>query len=169
MYLRSIQLKNTGPIQDINLALPFEGENPKPLVLVGRNGSGKSTVISFVVNALIGLKQQVYEDVEVEKGKVYRIRSPLGIHGNEAFYFANLKFEKGVSLIEWQLNRIKQDFSEADGFQAVDSSWNRIPDRETSLYELPLGELTQIHLLEKELEENCILFFRQIASSHQIG
>ena len=119
MYLRSIQLKNTGPIQDINLALPFEGENPKPLVLVGRNGSGKSTVISFVVNALIGLKQQVYEDVEVEKGKVYRIRSPLGIHGNEAFYFANLKFEKGVSLIEWQLNRIKQDFSEADGFQAA--------------------------------------------------
>lgn len=70
MYLRSIQLKNTGPIQEINLTMPFEGENPKPLILVGRNGSGKSTVISFVVNALVGLKQQIYEDVEVEKGTV---------------------------------------------------------------------------------------------------
>lgn len=70
MYLRSIQLKNTGPIQELNLTMPFAGDQPKPLVLVGRNGSGKSTLISFVANALIGLKQQIYEDAEVERNKV---------------------------------------------------------------------------------------------------
>jgi ABC-type cobalamin/Fe3+-siderophores transport system ATPase subunit len=54
MYLRSIKLKNTGPIQELNLTLPFSSDQPKPLVIVGRNGSGKSTVISFIVNALPG-------------------------------------------------------------------------------------------------------------------
>ena len=80
MYLRSIQLKNTGPIQDMNLVMPFAGDLPKPLVLVGRNGSGKSTLISFVVNALIGLKQQIYKDAEVEEGKDYmRVTPPLAL------------------------------------------------------------------------------------------
>jgi len=108
MYLRSIQLKNTGPIQELGLTMPFAGDLPKPLVLVGRNGSGKSTLISFVVNALLGLKQQIYEDAEIEKGKVYRLRSSLGIHGNTHFYFARLNFDKGVSLIEWQLDKPKE-------------------------------------------------------------
>lgn len=73
MYLRSIHLKNTCPIQELTLSLPFAGEKPKPLVLVGRNGCGKSTLISFIVNFLVDLRQHVYEGVEVEKGKVYRI------------------------------------------------------------------------------------------------
>lgn len=159
MYLRSIQLKNTGPIQELNLAMPFAGDQPKPLVLVGRNGSGKSTLISFVVNALIGLKQQIYKDAEVEEGKVYRIRSPLGIHGSTHFYFARLNFDKGVSLIEWQLDKAKESFIEPDGLQAIDPSWQQIPANETSHYALPLGELGQPHLLEKSLNENSLLFF----------
>ena len=122
MYLRSIQLKNTGPIKELNLVLPFEGENPKPLILVGLNGSGKSTVISFIVNALIALKQQIYKDVEVDKDMVYRIRSPLGIHGDAQFYFAKLEFEKGVSLIEWQLNNVRETITEFAELQLLDVS-----------------------------------------------
>lgn len=159
MYLRSIQLKNTGPIKDLHLPMPFVGELPKPLVLVGRNGSGKSTLISFVVNALIGLKQQIYEDAEVEKNKVYRLRSSLGIHGSMNFYFARLNFDKGVSLIEWQLDKSKALFTETDEIQAIDPSWQQIPHNENNLYVLPLGELNQPHLLEKSLEENSLLFF----------
>lgn len=159
MYLRSIQLKNTGPIQKLNLTMPFADDRPKPLVLVGRNGSGKSTLISFVVNALLGLKQKIYIDAEVEKDRVYRIRSPLGIHGSTHFYFARLNFDKGVSLIEWQLDKSKESFTEPDELQAIDPSWQQIPPNETSHYDLPLGELSPLHLLEKSLTENCLLFF----------
>ena len=159
MYLRSIQLRNTGPIQELNLILPFTGENPIPLVLVGRNGSGKSTVISFIVNALVALKQQVYEDVEVEKGKVYRLRSALGIHGDASFYFAKLDFEQGVSLIEWQLNAKKESITDPTGLLSLDSSWNEIPPNETSHFKLPLGELAQPHVLEALLEKTSLLFF----------
>lgn len=159
MYLRSIVLKNTGPIKEFGLNLPFKADFPKPLLLVGRNGSGKSTVISFVVNALVGLRQQVYEDVEVEKGKVYRVRSSLGIHGRENFYFARLNFDKSVSLIEWQLNKPKQKFTPEEDLQAIDPSWKQIPPHEISLFDLPRGQLNDGHLLEETLNETCLLFF----------
>lgn len=159
MYLRAIQLRNTGPIQELSLALPFDGENPKPLVLVGRNGSGKSTVISFIVNALVALKQQFYEDVEIEKGKVYRLRSALGIHGDANFYFAKLDFEQGVSLIEWQLNAKKESVADPASLIALDNSWHEIPPTETSHFNLPLGNLAQPHLLEATLQKTSLLFF----------
>lgn len=159
MYLRSIQLKNTGPIRELHLVLPFDGENSKPLLLVGRNGSGKSTVISFVVNALVALKQQIYEGVEIDKGKVYRIRSPLGIHGDAQFYFAKLEFEKGVSLIEWQLNNVRETITDLAELQALDSSCHEIPVTETSHFKLPLGELAAPHLLEATLQKTSLLFF----------
>jgi len=139
--------------------LPFEGENPKPLLLVGRNGSGKSTVISFVVNALVALKQQIYEDVEVDKGKVYRIRSPLGIHGDAQFYFAKIEFEKGVSLIEWQLNNARETIADLTELQTLDASCHEIPVTETSHFKLPLGELAAPHLLEATLQKTSLLFF----------
>lgn len=159
MYLRSIKLINTGPISELNLILPFSGEDPKPLVLVGRNGSGKSTVISFIVNALIALKQQVYEDIEVEKGKVYRVRSVLGIHGDANFYFAKLEFEQGFSLIEWQLNSKKKNISNPTNFINLDSSWHEIPENEASHFKLPLGQLSQPHVLEDLIEKTSFLFF----------
>jgi ABC-type branched-subunit amino acid transport system ATPase component len=52
MYLRSIKLKSVGPIEEVDLVLPFDGDYPKPLVLVGKNGIGKTTVMSFIINAL---------------------------------------------------------------------------------------------------------------------
>ena len=159
MYLRSIQLKNTGPIHELSLMMPFMGDQPKPLVIVGRNGSGKSTIISFIVNALLGIKQQVFEDSEIEKGKVYRLRSSLGINGSSSFFFARLNFDKGVSLVEWQLDKQKEAFPEQGEFLAIDPTWQEIPPNETSHFALPLGEFSQLHLLEKCLGENCFLFF----------
>ena len=159
MYLRSITLKNTGPIRELNLVLPFEGENPKPLILVGRNGSGKSTLISFVVNALVAMKQQIYEDVEIDKGMVYRIRSPLGIYGNAHYYFAKIEFEKGASLIEWQFNEARESLTNFVELKNLDASFQEIPAKETSYFKLPLGELTAPHLLEANLQKNSYLFF----------
>lgn len=74
MFLRSALFKNTGPIQNFDVIFLFAGDTPKPVLLVGKNGSSKSTVISFIVNALVVMKQKVIDDVEVEKGRVARLK-----------------------------------------------------------------------------------------------
>ena len=42
MYTKRIQIFHYGPIEDLDIEIPFNGDSPKPVVLVGANGSGKN-------------------------------------------------------------------------------------------------------------------------------
>jgi ABC-type cobalamin/Fe3+-siderophores transport system ATPase subunit len=74
MYLTSIEIENLGPISNLSFKPLVDGENPKPLVIVGTNGSGKTTILSTLVSSLVAFKQQAFENVEVEAKKVFRMR-----------------------------------------------------------------------------------------------
>lgn len=53
MYVETIFCENMGPIAKAVIKAGFTPEgNPKPIVLVGKNGSGKSIMLSNVVDAL---------------------------------------------------------------------------------------------------------------------
>jgi hypothetical protein len=66
MYLRECMLENVGPLEFIDLSLPFDEKgNPKPVVLVGRNGPGKRILLSHVVDALIEFAKTAYQDILV--------------------------------------------------------------------------------------------------------
>ena len=52
---------------DLSLPLAAEG-NPRPVVLVGHNGSGKTILLSHVADALIEFAKVAYEDVLVGQG-----------------------------------------------------------------------------------------------------
>ena len=96
MYTRRIQLANYGPIEKLDIAFPFEGETPKPVVLVGENGSGKSILLSHIVNGLISAKGIAYpETPEVELGKVYKLRSSSYIKSGCEYYFGRVEFDGG--------------------------------------------------------------------------
>ena len=159
MYLKTIALQHTGPIDRLTIAMPFDGDRPKPVVLVGPNGSGKSTVLSFIVNALITFKQHAFDDTEIEKGKVYRIRSPLGIHSGASFYHSHLTFEHDLQLQEWQLDRSREAFEKDLGWTPIESSRNQIPSHESSHFAATLGTLAEAHKMEEAFSSNCILFF----------
>ena len=62
MYTKRIQLMNYGPIEKLDIEFPFEGETPKPVVLVGANGSGKSILLSHIANGLVKAKDIVYPE-----------------------------------------------------------------------------------------------------------
>lgn len=159
MYVRSITLANTGPISELSITLPFSDEVPKPFVLVGPNGSGKSTVLSFIVNALVGMKQRVFDNPEVEKGRSYRLRSPLSIHESANFSYAHIEFEDDAHLHEWQLDRTRSAFEEELKWTPNNQTWQQIPQTEGSHFNLLLGRLSSPPLLEEKLQKNCILFF----------
>ena len=101
MYVKRIQLLNYGPIDHIDLELPFDDERPKPVLLIGENGSGKSILLSHIVNGLISAKDRTYPNSpEVEKGRVYKLRSSFYIKLDKEVYFARVDFEDDLFLGE---------------------------------------------------------------------
>ena len=111
MYTKSIQILNYGPISQLDISLPFNGVIPKPVVLVGENGSGKSIFLSHIVNGLVGAKGQVYpETPEVETGKVFKVRSPSYIRPDAEWCYAKVNFEQNLFTGELIASQPKKDF-----------------------------------------------------------
>ena len=54
MYIRKVHIDNYGAIKSVNIDFQFyDSGNPKPVLLVGPNGSGKTLFLASIVNGLI--------------------------------------------------------------------------------------------------------------------
>ena len=69
MYIRRIVCKNIGPLSSIDLAMPFNSDGtPKPLILVGENGSGKSTFLSNIVDSFYEIAHKEFSNAVFKVG-----------------------------------------------------------------------------------------------------
>lgn len=70
MYIKRLSAVHMGPINDVSITFPFlESGNPKPLIIVGENGTGKTTLLSNVVDSLYELAGKAFNDVtESDRG-----------------------------------------------------------------------------------------------------
>lgn len=69
MYLKQLSVVNMGPIKDVSITFPFEESgNPKPVIIVGENGTGKTTLLSNVVDSLYELAEKAFNDVTKSDG-----------------------------------------------------------------------------------------------------
>ena len=111
MYTRKVQILNYGPIDELDISFPFEGETPKPVVLVGENGTGKSILLSHIVNGLAAAQDLVYPDnPDMEQGRVFKIRNSSYIRSDREYYFGRVDFEQGLFFSEVATRLRKQDY-----------------------------------------------------------
>ena len=158
MYFKHITLRNVGPIEKINYDFQFSNDgNPKPLILVGTNGSGKSIILSYLLNALMAAQQVAFDDAEVEKGKVYKLRSSQYIKKGSMYCYARVNFGQDCSCYEWQLPCSREDYVEKFGTPEIDSSFGEIPLHESSIFNTNF--FNNPVEVSKEFRSNCVLYF----------
>ncbi len=158
MYIKSLSIENAGPVRRLEYQFPYTSDGkPKPVVLVGGNGSGKSIVLSHIVNSLLSAQQTVFDDTEVEKGKVYKYRSAHYITTGEHFYFSKVEFEEELQTVEWQLDLKRTDFEKKYGFTPNRKEWTRIPEGDTSIFWNNMAEKKD--RVEGLFLKNCVVYF----------
>lgn len=127
MYLTKIRIENVGPIDILEKQLLVQGEEtPKPLILVGPNGSGKSIFLSHVVSAMINAHSAIFEDADMEKGKVYKLRSPSYIRRGQTYSLCCMEFTDGLFEDEVTLVRTKKDYEEIYKTTPIFKQWKKI-------------------------------------------
>ncbi len=157
MYLKSIEIENIGPIEQVQIDFPIEDGRPKPIIIVGENGTGKSILLSHLVNSLITGKQEFFDDVEVEHGKVYKYRSPSYIRSGKDYSYSSVKFGSGIEVQECQLNRSKNDFENILGYVPARRIWNNIQSDDYSIFFPTFNQDTESSLLL--FKNQCCLYF----------
>ena len=162
MYAKRIQLVNYGPLGHLDIRFPFEGDSPKSVLLVGENGSGKSILLSHIVNGLVSAKNVAYPDTpEVEIGKVYKLRSSSYVSTGSEYSFGRVDFEEDLFLTEIISRKLRQDYetlpvgsSEPDIFDA----WNKMKPSEYDYFESSLSP-TNKDKIGGLFSKSCVLYF----------
>ena len=114
MYLKNILLDGTGPIKFINIECQLTNNGiPKPVILVGPNGVGKSFAIANVLNALFHIHSNLYNNPVVKDGQYYKIASQGQINSNSNFLATEISFYNGILYSEICLNTIRQEFKQS--------------------------------------------------------
>ncbi len=79
MYLREVVIHNSGPIAKFGFEPEFRADGgPKPIVLVGSNGGGKTSVLSIIADAMVELAATHFNDVAPQKGMGHQFFRVIG-------------------------------------------------------------------------------------------
>ncbi len=164
MFVKRLQLTNYGPIENLDIEFPFEGEDPKPVVLVGENGSGKSILLSHIVNGLIAAKGVAFpETPEVEQGKVYKLRSNSYISPGSEYYYSRVDFDGAFFTSEIRTWRSKQEYTAAPAGiseTAAQGMWDKMDPKENDHYDSNLTfDPSTTKRVEEKFAKNCVLYF----------
>lgn len=131
MYVKRIRIENYGPVSNLDIEAPFVEDRPQPVVLVGENGSGKSIVLSHIVNGMIEAKHAAYpESRETDTNKVFKIRDPKYVATGSEYGFGRVDFERNQFIEELILQRYKRHYSDPpmNSGTAARSFWDSLDE-----------------------------------------
>ncbi|WP_375472957.1 AAA family ATPase [uncultured Nostoc sp.] len=104
MYIKNLQIQNYGPID--NISLNFELDNNSypipPLIFLGKNGTGKTLILSFIVDGIIELKRSKYGKLqEVEENHFFKKGKKDYIKAYKDFSYVNIDFETHGKILSY--------------------------------------------------------------------
>ena len=161
MYAKRIQLINYGPIDRIDITFPFDGDSPKPVVLVGENGTGKSILQSHLVNGLLIAQGIVYPAApEMIEGQVFKLRGNGYIKVNREFYYARVDYENSLFVEEIRMIRPRRTFpTSPEDLIGTDSEklWSMVGSEEHEMLNTNLHQRQEV--LKEAFSNKCVLYF----------
>ena len=161
MYVERVHIADYGPIEKLDIKPMFKAMLPKPVVLVGENGSGKSIVLSHIVNGLVEAKGVAYPlTPEVEADRVYKLRSGLYIRTGGEFSYSRIGFQDGLFVEEIHLMWPKlggMDEALQAASEEIQGAWGKIQSNGIGNFE------SNFRSSENRIRDlfgaNCILYF----------
>lgn len=137
MYIKKLNYQNIGPIASLNLDLPFNTDNnPKPMIVVGENGSGKSLILSSIIDAFYEVGGKVFSNVLVSNGLghfYYKLSSSNEIKIGTNYTSSYVLIEENGKSIEYLAKKGKKNFLEWEnqtGVTPKNVSWtNEVEDQ----------------------------------------
>lgn len=105
MYIDYLSYKNIGPIVDLEYCFRKNTNGvPLPLILVGKNGSGKSILLSNIVDAIYEIAGQEYNNALVpsqDGHQYYKTIMPAHITFGKKYMVAHIGFTHSEKQIEY--------------------------------------------------------------------
>ncbi|MGE8366025.1 AAA family ATPase [Cupriavidus sp.] len=94
MYLKRIALRNLGPTESIDIVPRFTEQGaPIPIAIVGRNGAGKSLVLSTLLDACVEAKKKIWNSIpEITPEKYIRLSSKTYIRTGSKYSLSEVEF-----------------------------------------------------------------------------
>jgi energy-coupling factor transporter ATP-binding protein EcfA2 len=107
MYLKNIFIENVGGIEEFNIqeaSFLNDDGNPRPIILVGTNGSGKTTVLSSIADALFELSNKVFQDILPQNAlghSYYKLNGVINQSIGKDYGFTYLQFKDNENPYEY--------------------------------------------------------------------
>lgn len=138
MYLKTIHSINVGPIDDVKIIFPFnEDKTPKPVVIVGENGTGKSVLLSNIVDSFYEIAGKFFNDVRKMDDfsfhqQFYKIIGNQEVKIGKKYMYSYIVYEsvaESNSLIEYLFKSgdlSVKDFCDSEEIKHNYFSWNDV-------------------------------------------
>lgn len=138
MYLEFISMKNISAIEELTIKPSFTDEgNPKPLIIVGENGSGKTVLLSSIMDSFYEIGSKIFDNVGKQENNarnLYKIGGipNLKMGSKNGFVAIQYKSQLLSKIIEY-LECIECDTKGLKGeIQKIQGNWDLSPNSTTN-------------------------------------